>query len=186
MGIQALAEYAASAMGLSKPTSTPHPLDPLTASEIRLVTSSVIQHVKSFAPDVSVWFKLCTLIEPPKTELVPYLAAYHSGSSALSAPPRIASVLVALRTRDEKKIITAHKEYEVVITSGSQAQVKSCVDMRADAHSAIDADEMLLAEQTVVQLPGVVEAVKSLGLPEGSEIVADPWCYVSLLANRAD
>ena len=55
-----------------------HPLGPLTASEI---TESA-RLIKGLWPsNVDIQFKSITLQEPNKTELVPFLAAEHSGQS---------------------------------------------------------------------------------------------------------
>lgn len=68
-----------------------HPLDPLTATEILLVSNLL----KSSYPSKRLHFKIITILEPPKALLRPYLIAERS-SSPSTAPtplPRIASAL---------------------------------------------------------------------------------------------
>lgn len=61
-----------------KKTTLEHPLGPLTAAEI-LQSSQIIK--SSWPAEVVFQFKSVTLEEPKKAELVPYLAAEHSGSA---------------------------------------------------------------------------------------------------------
>ena len=53
-----------------------HPLSPLTADEIK-ASSQLIQSL--YPPGTSFLFKQCTLEEPPKARLAPYLDAEHLG-----------------------------------------------------------------------------------------------------------
>lgn len=58
--------------------TTQHPLGPLTASEI----SESSRLIKALWPsNTNLQFKVITLQEPSKTELVPFLAAEHAGKS---------------------------------------------------------------------------------------------------------
>lgn len=60
------------------PSGLSHPLGPLSGSEIS--HSSAL--IKSQWPEGTKFqFKIITLLEPPKTELVPYLAAEKAGQS---------------------------------------------------------------------------------------------------------
>lgn len=61
-----------------KKTTLEHPLGPLTAAEI-LQSSQIIK--SSWPAEVTLQFKSITLEEPKKAELVPFLAAEHSGSA---------------------------------------------------------------------------------------------------------
>jgi len=66
---------------------------------------------------------------------------------------------------------------EVELESSTKAEmIKSRQTPRID-HAALDMDEMLAGEKAVLANEEVREVVKSLGLPEGSEVVADPWCF---------
>jgi primary-amine oxidase len=61
-----------------KKSTSQHPLGPLTASEI---TESA-RLIKALWPEnVDVQFKSITLREPNKTDLLPFLAAEHSGQA---------------------------------------------------------------------------------------------------------
>lgn len=59
-------------------TAPQHPLGPLTAGEI----SESARLIKSLWPsNTNLQFKVITLKEPYKTELVPFLASEHAGQS---------------------------------------------------------------------------------------------------------
>jgi primary-amine oxidase len=89
-------------------TPTPHPLAPLSAAEI----AAAADLVRSIWPaQTNLHFKVITLEEPPKAQVIPYLEAERSGKpipdiprkafinyylrntvSALHMPPRLARV----------------------------------------------------------------------------------------------
>ncbi|OXA62583.1 Copper amine oxidase 1 [Folsomia candida] len=54
---------------ISKPTPKPHPLDPLTSTEIRLASQII---TANFSPNLIPIFSTVTLKEPRKSELLPY------------------------------------------------------------------------------------------------------------------
>jgi Cu2+-containing amine oxidase len=63
-------------VSLPKKTASQHPLGPLTAAEI----SESARLTKGLWPsNTNIQFKSITLQEPKKAELVPFLAAEHSG-----------------------------------------------------------------------------------------------------------
>lgn len=55
-----------------------HPFAPLTAAEISTTTDLI---ASVWPAKVDLRFKTITLDEPPKSQMVPYLEAEHSGSS---------------------------------------------------------------------------------------------------------
>lgn len=70
-------------MGASKLTS-PHPLSPLTGTEI----ANSAQLIKALYPsDIKLRFKAITLREPEKKKVIPYLDAEHN-NGALPKIPR--------------------------------------------------------------------------------------------------
>lgn len=62
--------------GTSKKSTPSHPLGPLTASEISQ-SSDLIR--AQWPEGTKFQFKVVTLLEPPKTELAPYLQAERAG-----------------------------------------------------------------------------------------------------------
>lgn len=63
-------------VGAKKTTTLQHPIGPLTASEIS-ASSKLIKEQWPQGTDIQ--FKVITLKEPNKSELVPFLAAEHAG-----------------------------------------------------------------------------------------------------------
>lgn len=70
-------DFSSAEPAVAKQTVT-HPLAPLTASEIA-TTADLLKSVWPSNADLR--FKIITLDEPPKKQMVPYLAARDSGSS---------------------------------------------------------------------------------------------------------
>lgn len=75
------------------PSSPPHPLGPLSADEI---TGSSHLIAQSWPQGTLLLFKSLKLREPPKTKLVPYLAAERAGAS-LPAIDRRSDVLYYIK-----------------------------------------------------------------------------------------
>ncbi|KAK4685406.1 primary-amine oxidase, partial [Tremellales sp. Uapishka_1] len=160
-------------------SSTPDhsfPLDPLTTLELQLAVSTIRAHASAAHPTATLWFKFCTLLEPRKAAFKSFLASHNAGE-ATASPPRLAQSLLAVKNVVDGKTEVTYYEYRVVLTSATEAEVLSNDKMPSIAHAALDMDEMLQGEQAVLKHPEVVKVIKSLNLPEGSEVVADPWCY---------
>jgi primary-amine oxidase len=81
--------------------STPqHPLGPLTASEI----SESARLIKALWPeDVDLQFKSITLREPDKADLLPFLAAEHSGQATPTVERRSFVVYYLRSTVSDEK-----------------------------------------------------------------------------------
>lgn len=62
--------------GTARKSAPAHPLGPLTASEISQSTDLIRAQ---WPEDTKFQFKVVTLLEPPKTELAPYLQAERAG-----------------------------------------------------------------------------------------------------------
>jgi len=91
-------------VGGKKATSQhPHPLGPLTAAEI---TESA-RLIKAFWPsNTNIHFKSITLQEPNKADLLPFLAAEHSGKPTPTVE-RKSFVLYYIRNTVSRRIIVA-------------------------------------------------------------------------------
>lgn len=77
-----------------------HPLGPLSAAEISQ-SSALIR--AQWPEDTKFQFKILTLLEPPKAELVPYLAAERAGETPKPID-RKSQVVYYLRTTVSRKI----------------------------------------------------------------------------------
>ncbi|KJR88913.1 primary-amine oxidase [Sporothrix schenckii 1099-18] len=150
-------------------TPLAHPLGPLTAAEITAATALVR---KAWPEGTLFQFKVVTLQEPPKAELVPYLAAERAGTAASSLPVIPRRVYVAYYLRN------THKFHEAMANL-STGTLERNVRLPADKHANGDGEEILAIEQAVLADPGVRAAVAKLQLPEGAVLVSDPWIYGS-------
>ncbi|KAI9643207.1 hypothetical protein NHQ30_007823 [Ciborinia camelliae] len=147
-----------------KKSTLEHPLGPLSAAEI-LQSSKIIKGI--WPAEVTLQFKVVTLQEPTKTELVPYLAAEHSGS-ALPKIDRRSLVVYYIRNTD--------KLHEAIVNL-STGEVESNVRLGANVHSAADAEEFAVVEAAALEDEGVKAEIAKLQLPEGTVVVCDPWIY---------
>ncbi|OIW30441.1 amine oxidase [Coniochaeta ligniaria NRRL 30616] len=143
--------------------AVPHPLDPLTPQEISLATGIVRNHF----PKVKLVFRAITLSEPPKKELVPFLEAERLGNPHPYQLPRVAQVLVYLGEA------TQFRRVQVNLTEEKVSEVKNL----SGSHAYVDAGEMVKCEKACLEDPRVQAAIKALQLPDGAEVVCDPWTY---------
>lgn len=78
---------------VSSNSSTPHPLAPLSADEIKNAATLI----RAFWPtNIDLLFKVITLEEPPKVEVIRFLEAEAKGETA-TFPARKASVAYYIR-----------------------------------------------------------------------------------------
>lgn len=80
-------------LGPASPTPPPyHSLDPLSAGEI----ASSVQAIRNHVPGKKLWFKSTQLIEPPKSQLAPWLDGFAVGAEQPKLP-RQAETLLGVR-----------------------------------------------------------------------------------------
>ncbi|KAJ4181471.1 hypothetical protein NW767_013522 [Fusarium falciforme] len=143
----------------------PHPLCPLSASEIQ-ASARLVQG--AWPASVSLRFKVITLSEPPKQQLAPYLAALEKGPP--SPLDRRAFVAYYIRKTD------IFHEAVVNLTTGT---VESNVRLGPHLHGNADYDEAQMIEKVALEDPKVLAELEKLKLPEGTVVCADPWIYGS-------
>jgi primary-amine oxidase len=112
-------------------------------------------------------FRVVTLAEPPKAQMIPYLDAEHASKPTTPPPPRIALVQFYLDTSSD------FREARLDVTSGR------CLEevKLAGKHSYLDTELMTAAETSCLADPDVQEAIKALELPEGAVVCVEPWTY---------
>jgi primary-amine oxidase len=76
-------DFSSSSSPATAKTSVPHPLCPLTAAEIS-TTADLLRSV--WPSNIDLRFKVITLDEPAKKQMVPYLEAEHSGAPLPQIP----------------------------------------------------------------------------------------------------
>ncbi|CAK7566788.1 MAG: hypothetical protein SEPTF4163_004740 [Sporothrix epigloea] len=143
-----------------------HPLGPLTAAEITSATDFVR---KAWPAGTLFQFKVVTLQEPPKTALIPYLAAEKAGTPLPEIPRR---VFLAYYLRN------THKFHEALVNL-STGVLERNARLAEDKHANGDGEEIIAIEKMLLADPGVLAALEKLKLPEGSVVVSDPWIYGS-------
>ncbi|KAJ9496392.1 hypothetical protein H2202_008055 [Exophiala xenobiotica] len=166
-------DFSSSSSPATAKTSVPHPLCPLTAAEIS-TTADLLRSV--WPSNIDLRFKVITLDEPAKKQMVPYLEAEHSGAP-LPQIPRKSFVSYYIRNTER------FHEAVVNLTTG---QVDSNVRLGPNMHGNGDYDEILQVEKNALEDEGVKEALKKLQLPEGTVVCADPWIYGSDGINDDD
>ncbi|CZT10634.1 related to peroxisomal amine oxidase (copper-containing) [Rhynchosporium agropyri] len=157
---------ASLSLGGGKTITTEHPLGPLTAHEI---TESAKIIKSSWPQNTNVQFKVITLQEPNKADLVPFLAAERAGKST-STIERRSFVLYYIRN--------TNKLHEAVVNL-SLGNVESNVRLGANVHSNADGDEIIQVEKIALEDEAVKAEIAKLNLPEGTVIISDPWIYGS-------
>jgi primary-amine oxidase len=149
---------------LKMSTSIPkHPLDPLTADEILKVSALL----KAHSPKQSLHFKIITIIEPPKTQLRPFLKAERNGAIKENLPRKASSLYYHRGTAD---LFLA----EVNLDSNSVESVKK---LDPQFHGQNDIDESNGLRIACLRHPKVLEEINKFKLPEHLEVVCDPWPY---------
>jgi primary-amine oxidase len=165
-------------------TTPQHPLGPLTAGEI----SESARLIKSLWPsNTNIQFKVITLKEPNKTELVPFLAAEHAGGSTptierksfvvyyirntVRFSPSFSSAKISGLTQQSQD-----KLHEAIV-SLSLGKVERNVRLGPNVHSNADGDEIVNVERIALEDEQVKAEIAKLKLPEGTVVISDPWIY---------
>ncbi|EXJ94286.1 primary-amine oxidase [Capronia coronata CBS 617.96] len=146
---------------------TAHPFDPLTPQEI----SQVAHHVRAAFPDREAYFRVITLCEPPKADMIRFLEAESDKTVPQVTPARVGMVQVFLGPRDSEHFF----QLKIDVVSGKvleQEQLRGC-------HPHVDASDMQKIERACLDDPGVQAAIKELQLPEGALVKIEPWTYAT-------
>ena len=175
------------------PTAAPakqivaHPLCPITAAEIKQ-SADLIRSLYPAKTDFS--FKVITLEESEKAQLVPYLDAEHSGGE-LPHIDRKTFVCYYLRNTvsrtaleerswlslSDHKLTPSQDKFHEAIINLSQKRVESNVRLGPNVHGPGDWEEILLVEKIALEDEGVKAEIAKLGLPKGTAVISDPWIY---------
>ncbi|GME23646.1 Copper amine oxidase [Neofusicoccum parvum] len=150
------------------PSPIPHPFDPLTPEEIRLASTILRNELVGN----EIVFRVVTLREPPKKEMIPFLDSEHSASGPTTPPARVAKIQAYVGHPGTKKNFT-----EFMVDLGRMSILSR--EELVGKHSYIDADYMRQVEEACLADPGVQEEIRSLKLPEGATAVVEPWAYAT-------
>ncbi|KAK1779591.1 copper amine oxidase [Copromyces sp. CBS 386.78] len=150
------------------PAYQSHPLGPLTASEITQ-SSSLIK--ASWPSGTEIHFKIITLLEPAKAQLMPFLVAERAGQTPLEVDmDRRSLVVYSLRG--------THNVHEAVVNLTNNT-IESNAKLGPFQHANSDGEEIMAVEKALLADPKVQAEIAKLKLPEGTQIVIDPWIYGS-------
>lgn len=150
-----------------------HPLAPLAASEITTAATLV---KRRWPAHTDLHFKVITLEEPPKAEVITYLEAEHCGRPL----PRISrKAFVNYYIRNTNKF------HEAVVDL-SAGRVQRNVLLGSNFHANGDGVEIVAIEKAALEDEGVKAELAKLKLPEGTVVISDPWIYGSDGVNDDD
>lgn len=147
--------------------SLAHPLAPVDSQEIKQTASFVRAQWPS---GTDLHFKSITLQEPAKTEVIPYLEAQIAGQSLPKIDRRVAVTYYIRKT---------NKFHEAVVNL-STGTLEYNVRLGPNLHAPGDGDEIFAIERAALEDENVQAAITKLQLPEGSQVVIDPWIYGKL------
>lgn len=117
-------------------------------------------------------FRVITLREPPKEELIQFLDAEHRGNEKLPVLQRCARVEVLVKNSTDGNDLI-----ELIIDLDSSSVVKQ--ECLVDKHSYIDAAYMKEVEEACILDTQVQDQIKALQLPEEASIIVEPWAYAT-------
>jgi primary-amine oxidase len=147
----------------------PHPLDMLTVTE----TNEARDLILSLHPDAVLSFREIYLEEPPKKDLIDYLASEHQGKSA-TAPARLA--LVQYDVIGSDKIPHFH---EAVVDLVLRKRVSHHVVDKSQ-HAALTLAEFDVLVDVCQKSQMFKDVCAEFRLPEGFEVIVEPWPYGGL------
>lgn len=128
-------------------------------------------------PDDALSFREIFLEEPPKSEFKTYLAAEHAGEKS-EAPNRRAFVQYDVIGKDG---IPRFHEAVIDITSGKRI---SHVAIGEDQHASLTLDEFDVLVEVCTASKLFQDILAEYKLPEGFEVVVEPWPYGGLLPEE--
>jgi primary-amine oxidase len=174
--------------GVAETQEVQHPIAPLTASEI-IESSRLIR--EAWPSHTNLHFKVVTLQEPSKVELLPFLAAEHQGRRLRPIERRSLVVYYIRNTVSEiadrwdergvslrpKLILNAKDKLHEAIVNLTRGRVERNVRLGPNIHSNADGDEIVLVENVALEDEGVKAEIAKLKLPEGTVLICDPWIY---------
>ncbi|KAM0716242.1 hypothetical protein Q7P37_007687 [Cladosporium fusiforme] len=148
-----------------------HPFDPLTPDEISRAATIVRPHFGQQDPQIN--FRVITLQEPPKQQMIPYLDhEHHRTHEKAKRPARRARVEVVVELPEEKNAL-----FELLVDLDSEKVIAK--QHHRGKHSYIDAAYMQQVEAACLADERVQEQIRLLDLPAGSQTVVEPWAYAT-------
>lgn len=118
-------------------------------------------------------FRVVTLQEPPKQQIISYLdQEHHRTKTNAKAPTRCARVEVVVKLPEEKNAL-----FELLVDLDNDKVIAK--QHHRGKHSYIDAAYMQKVEAACLANAEVQEQIRTLELPAGSSVVVEPWAYAT-------
>jgi primary-amine oxidase len=145
-----------------------HPLDQLSNNEVNIAREIILKARQSL-----ILFRNIFTVEPPKAQMIKFLAAESTGtlSSETPRPARQARVQYDVISQDKN-----HQYMESVVDLASATEISKRTAEK-NLQQALTVDEFKEFNQVVVHSKLFQDAVAEFELPEGFEVAIDPWPY---------
>ena len=145
-----------------------HPFDQLSNHEVDVARDVIVK-----ARQAPIVFRNVFTVEPPKAQMVKFLAAENARtlSAETPRPARQARVQYDVIREDKN-----HQYMESVVDIASASEV-SKREREGKLQQALTVDEFREFNEVVVHSELFKKAVAEFELPEGLEVAIDPWPY---------
>ncbi|KAH8664392.1 copper amine oxidase [Xylariales sp. PMI_506] len=155
----------------------PHPLKQLSVEE----TNAARDIILGYHEGTVIEFREIFLHEPPKTELVKFLDLEHEGrvTPQTPRPDRLAKVQYDVITAGGK----APEFHESIVDLGKSQRVSHKI-VSSDHQAALTFHEFLTFIEVCQKSELYQSKVAELKLPEGFEVVIEPWPYGGMDASE--
>ncbi|KAJ5108195.1 hypothetical protein N7456_004870 [Penicillium angulare] len=142
-----------------------HPFDPLTPREI----AKAADIVRNAFPGVTPSFRVVTLKEPAKVEMVAFLE--NKANRTIKRPERVARVQVSIVESEENKFVELWVDLDHSVILKNEHLVGK--------HPYIDSDYMQAVENACLADERVQEQIAYLQLPDNARVVVEAWAYAT-------
>ncbi|KAI5457652.1 copper amine oxidase [Mariannaea sp. PMI_226] len=148
----------------------PHPLSQLNLDE----TNQARDIVLGLHPGTVINFRTVYLLEPPKAEVLPFLDLEHAGKVTESTPrpPRLAQARYDVIKPGSKR----PEYHESVVDLRTRQRVNHQV-VGTEHHASLTMYEFDILVDVIKNSALFQEKVNNLKLPEGFELIVEPWPY---------
>lgn len=143
---------------------SPHPLDPITPSELSRAVAILQDHLQN----TRLRFKLIDLYECPKHLVLPFIECERLGKPLPDTPDRRARIYF-----HKKPVVNVLQKAIVNLTTRKVELLQALPDVQGP----VDFDEFEEIERVCNEHPTVLKEIKKLKLPAGARCINDPWAY---------
>lgn len=155
-----------------------HPLEQISREEVYTARNAILKLHKT-----AIYFRSISAVEPPKAQLVPYLAAEHAGtlSHGSARPPRQARVQYDVVHRDGGHEYMASV---IDIVSGKEVHRDQLDPFDLGSQPPFTQEEFQCFTRLCKESDVFKEAVNALKLDDKFDVTIDAWPYGGLDADE--